>query len=74
MLYTKRHKKVHKLQVCNPEQSSNFCHHQLTAMMIQEARMQGHGIHEIESSSRGKLHLYYSGHKDKLITQELGYS
>ena len=36
--------------------------------MIQETRMQGHGIHEIESSSRGKLHLYYSGHKDKLIT------
>ena len=29
--------------------------------------MLGHGIHEIESSSGGELHLYFSGHKDKSI-------
>ena len=30
--------------------ADDFCHHQLTAMMIQETHMQGHGLHQLESS------------------------
>ena len=44
--------------------ADDFCHHQLTAMMIQETHMQGHGVHQLESSSGEKLHLHFSGHKN----------
>ena len=30
--------------------ADDYCHHQLTAMMIQETHMQGHGLHQLESS------------------------
>ena len=47
--------------------ADDFCHHQLTAMMIQETHMQGHGLHKLESSLRQKVHLYLSGHKNRSI-------
>ena len=49
--------------------ADDFCHHQLTAMMIQETHMQGHGLHQVKSSSVEKLHLYLSGHKNRSITR-----
>ena len=55
-------KKVKQMNIAD-----NFCHHQLTAMMIQETHMQGHGLHQLESLSGEKLHLYFSGHKNGSI-------
>ena len=43
--------------------ADDFLHHGLTAMMVQETHIQKSGIQIIESSSKEKLHLYYSGHK-----------
>ena len=47
--------------------ADDFCHHQLTDMMIQETHMPGFEIHEIESSSGEILYLYFTGHKDKSV-------
>ena len=47
--------------------ADDFCHHQLTAMMIQETHMQGQGLHQLESPSGQKLHLYFSGYKNRSI-------
>ena len=47
--------------------ADDFCHHQPTAMMIQETHMQGHGPHQLESSSGEKLHLYFFVHKNRSI-------
>ena len=49
--------------------ADDFCHHQMTAMMIQETYVQGHGLHQLESSSGEKLHLYFSGHKNRSISE-----
>ena len=56
---------LHKVKQMNI--ADDFCQHQLTAMMIQETHMQGHGLHQLESSSGEKLHLYFSGHKNRSI-------
>ena len=47
--------------------ADDFCHHQLTAMKIQESHIQGHGLHQLQSSSGEKLHLYFPGHKNRSI-------
>ena len=47
--------------------ADDLCQHQLTAMMIQETHMQEHRLHQLESSSGEKLHLYFSGHKNRSI-------
>ena len=52
--------------------ADNFCHHQLTAMMIQETHIQGHGVHQLECSSGEKLHLYFSSHKNRSIVGVAG--
>ena len=40
--------------------ADNICHHQLTAVMIQETQMQWHRIDKIESSSGEKIHILWS--------------
>ena len=45
--------------------ADDFCHLQLIAMIIQETHTQGHGIHQLEPSSREKPHLYFSGHENR---------
>ena len=47
--------------------ADDFCHHQLTVMMIQQTHMQRHGLHQLESSSEEKLYLYFYGHKNRSI-------
>ena len=49
--------------------ADEFCHHQLTNCYVdpRNSYMQGHGLHLLESSSGEKLHLHFSGHKNRLI-------
>ena len=51
--------------------ADDFCHHQHTAMMIQETDMQDE-IHKKEYSSGEKLHLYFSSHKNRSIAGTAG--
>ena len=69
----KRFEPFHCQELLNKVKQMNiaddFCHHQLTAMMIQETHVQGHGLHQLESSSGEKLHLYFSSHKNRSISE-----
>ena len=47
--------------------ADDSCDLQLTAMMIHETHMQGYGLHQLKSLSGEKLHLYFSGHKNRSI-------
>ena len=39
--------------------ADEFYHHQLTAMIVQEIHMHGHGLHQVESSSGEKYIFIY---------------
>ena len=43
--------------------ADDFLHHQITVMMLQEARITGQGVHKITSSNGTELLLYNSGHQ-----------